>query len=166
MSPGDAMTPQTARRGPAPAQADSRSNRASFEHIGRSLKWWYWFAAGCALGLALAGWPHGLPLAMATVGVQIGHFLLRERRIAAFPVQVPTLFLAVLALGTWEPLGFIHWVQLVGTWVRLVFDYCLAARVMSLAPWNRRVGLSWPLVRRTFLAPPARGSFVAAAAQG
>ena len=134
----------------------------SLEHIGRSPKWWYWFVSSCALGLALAGWPYGLPFAMAAVVIQIGHFLLRERRLNAFSVQVPTLFLAVLAIGIWPPLGFIHWIQLAGAWVRVVFDYCIAARIMSLAPWNRRAPLTWPLVRRTFLAPPVRGSFLEA----
>ena len=134
----------------------------SLEHIGRSPKWWYWFASSCALGLALAGLPYGLPLPMATVVIQIGHFLLREGRLSAFSIQVPTLFLTVLAIGMWPPLGFIHWVQLAGAWVRVVFDYCVAARVMSLAPWNRSVPLSWRLVKRTFLAPPVKGSFLAA----
>ena len=133
----------------------------SLEHIGRSPKWWYWLASGCGLGLALAGWPQGLPFAVATVAVQIGHVLLRERRLDAFPVQVPALFLAVLLVGMWQPLEFIHWVQFVGIWVRLVFDYCVAARIVSLAPWNRSVPLSWSLMKRTFLAPPVRGSFLA-----
>ena len=137
----------------------------SLEHIGRSPKWWYWFVASCALGFALAGWPYGLPLAMVSVVIQIGHFLLRERRLSAFSIQVPALFLAVLAIGMWPPLGFIHWVQLVGAWVRVVFDYCVAARIVSLAPWNRSAPLSWRLVKRTFLTPPVTGSFLAATAR-
>jgi nitrate reductase NapE component len=129
-------------------------------HIGRSLKWWYWLAAALALSAALAGWPAGLPLVFTLVGAQAAHFLLRERRPSAFFVQVPVAFLALLAIGLWGPLGFIHWMQLAGTWVRLVFDYCPLARIMSLMPWNLREPLSVRLVKRTFLARPVTGSIL------
>lgn len=134
--------------------------RRLFGHIGRGLKWWYWLAAGGALGAALAGWAPAMPITLALVVAQAGHFLLRERRWGAFSVQVPVAFLALLALGLWEPLGFIHWLVLAGTWIRLVFDYCPLARIISLAPWNRDVPLSWSLVRRTFLTPPVKGTFL------
>ncbi|HEX9185332.1 MAG TPA: hypothetical protein VF876_18905 [Burkholderiales bacterium] len=141
-----------------------RLRRTPFAHIGHGPKWWYWFAAGCALGVALAGWAPAMPLAFAVVAAQVGHFLLRERRAAAFSVQVPLAFLVLLALGLWGPLEVIHWLVLAGTWIRLVFDYCPLARIMSLAPWNREVPLSWSVVTRTFLAPPARGQFLLRAA--
>ena len=143
------------KAGAAPAAAGML-----FAHMGRSLKWWYWLAAGGALGAALAGWAPAMPLALALVVAQTGHFLLRERRWGAFSVQVPLAFLALLALGLWEPLGFIHWLVFAGTWIRLVFDYCPLARIMSLAPWNRDVPVSWSLVRRTFLTPPVKGTFL------
>jgi hypothetical protein len=130
-------------------------------HIGRGWKWWYWLAAGLALSAALAGWPPGLPLAFAAVGAQATHFALRERRLASFPVQVPLAYAALLALGLAGPLGLIHWMQLAGTWTRLIFDYCPLARIMSLLPWNRRAPLTWSLVKRTFLTPPVKGSFLA-----
>jgi hypothetical protein len=50
--------------------------------------------------------------------------------------------------------------QLAGTWVRLVFDYCPLARIMSLMPWNLREPLSVRLVKRTFLARPVTGSIL------
>lgn len=142
------------------ADALPEYGRTLFAHIGHGLKWWYWLAAGSTLGIALAGWAPAMPLTMAVVVVQAGHFLLRERRLSAFSVQVPVAFLALLAMGLWGPLGFIHWLVLAGTWIRLVFDYCPLARIMSLAPWNRQAPLSWPLVRRTFLTPPVKGAFI------
>jgi hypothetical protein len=129
-------------------------------HIGRSLKWWYWLAAALALSAAIVGWPRGLPLAFAMVGGQAALFLLREGRPSAFSVQVPMALIALLAIGLWGPLGFIHWMQLAGTWVRLVFDYCPLARIMSLMPWNLREPLSLRLVKRTFLARPVTGSIL------
>ncbi|MCL4802065.1 MAG: hypothetical protein KJ025_20910 [Burkholderiales bacterium] len=133
-------------------------------HAGRSAKWWYWLAASLALAAALAGWPPGLPLAFAAVGAQSLHFLAREGRPGAFAVQVPVAYLALLAVGAWPPLAVLHPLMLAGTLVTLAFDYCPLARIMSLMPWNRRVPLSWALVRRTFLMPPTAGSVLQARA--
>ncbi|MCG6876122.1 MAG: hypothetical protein LJE97_13640 [Betaproteobacteria bacterium] len=125
-----------------------------------TLKWWYWLAAVLSLGAWLAGWAAGLPIAFAAVGAQIIHFTARTGNPGAFPVQVPAAFLGLLALGTWPPFAFLHWLMLGGTSIRLLFDYCPLARTLSLAPWNRTEPLSWRLVKRTYLTPPVRGSFL------
>jgi len=57
----------------------------------------------------------------------------------------------MLILGLWGPLHWIHWVQLAGTTARVLVGYCLLARTLSLAPWNRRQTVSFALIRRTFL---------------
>jgi hypothetical protein len=126
-----------------------------------TLKWWYWLAAVLALAASLAGWAAGLPLAFAAVAAQIVHFAARTGSLRAFTVQVPTAFLGLLALGLWPPFAFLHWLQLIGTTIRLVFDYCPLARTVSLAPWNRSEPLSWTLLKRTFLTPPVNGSILA-----
>lgn len=123
-----------------------------------TLKWWYWLAAVAPLAAGLAGWAGGLPLAFAAVAAQIVHFAARTGSVRAFPVQVPAAFLGLLVLGMWPPLALLHWLQLVGTSITLVFDYCLLARTVSLAPWNRSEPLSWRLVKRTYLTPPVAGS--------
>jgi len=128
--------------------------------IRRTLKWWYWLAAVLPLGGWLGGWTAGLPIACVAVGAQIAHFAARTGNPGAFSVQVPTAFLGVLVLGAWPPLAFLHWLMLGGTSITLLFDYCVLARTVSLAPWNRTEPLSWRLLRRTYLTPPVRGSFV------
>lgn len=138
-------------------------------HAGRNLpvnvritpKWWFWLAAVVPLAASLAGWRAALPLAFATVAAQIVHFAVRTGGVRAFTVQVPTAFLGLLALGLWPPFAFLHWLQLVGTTIRLLFDYCPLARIVSLAPWNRSEPISWTLVKRTFLTPPVTGSILA-----
>jgi hypothetical protein len=109
------------------------------------------------LGAGLLGWPVGLYLAMALCSVQIGHVIWLTRGLTAFPVQVRTAYLALLALGFWEPFHWIHWMQLAGTMARVLIGYCFLARTLSLAPWNRSQRLSFDLIRRAY------GSFQTAA---
>jgi hypothetical protein len=126
-----------------------------------TLKWWYWLAAELLLGAATAGWSMGLLPALIVVAAQIIHFASRTGSMRAFSVQTPTAFFVFLVLGAWPPLAFLHWLMLAGTAARLLFDYCLLARTLSLAPWNRTAPLSWALVRRVYLSPPVSGSVLA-----
>ena len=124
----------------------------------RSLRWWYWLATACLLAASLSGWDPGLMLAFACVAFQLVHYLAREGSIRAFPVQTRIAYLALLGVGAWEPLGFIHWMQLAGTSVTVALDYCVLARMVSLLPWNRTRALTRGLVWQTFATPPVTGS--------
>src|SRR5512134_657507 len=124
----------------------------------RVIGWWYWLATVTALALGLAGWNPGYGMAMGVTLIHGIHYLRLGHRPASLPMQVRIGYLGLLALGLWQPLAFLHWMQLAGTSALLVFDYCLLARTLSLMPWNRRVPLSSRLIRRTFLTPPVRGS--------
>ena len=117
----------------------------------RDLAWWYWFITVGLLGCGLFGWPVGITLAMGLSAVQTTHVLWLTRDVTAFPVQVRAAYLMLLMAGTWAPLQWIHWIQLMGTSARVVIGYCLLARALSLAPWNRWQPLTLTLVRRTFL---------------
>jgi hypothetical protein len=115
------------------------------------LGWWYWFLTVGLLGTGLLGWTAGIVLAMALCAVQIAHVLWLTRDVAAFPVQVRVAYLAMLSAGLWGPLQWIHWVLLAGSTTRVVVGYCLLARTLSLAPWNRWQPLSLALIKRTYL---------------
>lgn len=115
------------------------------------LGWWYWFLTVGLLGAGLFGWPAGIDMAILLCAVQIGHVIWLTRDVTAFPVQVRVAYLAMLIVGLWGPLHWIHWTQLAGTTVRVLVGYCLLARTLSLAPWNRRQPVSFALIRRTFL---------------
>jgi hypothetical protein len=130
-------------------------------NIRPTLKWWYWLAAELLLGAAVAGWSTGFPLAFIAVAAQAIHFAMRTGSVRAFSVQTPTTFCVFLVLGMWPPLVFLNWLMLAGTAARLLFDYCLLARTLSLAPWNRTVPFSWALVKRAYLTPPVDGSILA-----
>jgi hypothetical protein len=115
------------------------------------LAWWYWFLTAGLLGAGLFGWPAGIYLAIALCVVLIGNVVWLTRDLTAFPAQVRIAYFALLVTGLWGPLHWIHWMQLAGTTARVLVGYCLLARTLSLAPWNRWQPLSFALIRRTFL---------------
>ena len=117
----------------------------------RDIAWWYWLVTVALLGTGLFISPTGLYAAMALCVVQAVHILAITRNAAAFPLQVRVAYLALLIAGLWEPLQWIHWMQLIGTTARVLIGYCLLARTLSLAPWNRWHPLTVGLIRRTVL---------------
>ena len=117
----------------------------------RDLGWWYWFLTVGLLSTGLFGWPAGIYLAILFCAVQIGHVIWLTRDLTAFPIQVRVAYLAMLLAGLWGPLQWIHWMQLAGTTARVLVGYCLLARTLLLAPWNRRQPVSFALIRRTFV---------------
>jgi len=132
------------------------------ERAHRSLWWWYWLFTAFALAASLCGWKSGLAIAFALTAVQAVHVGASAGSAMAFPVQVRIGYLAIIALSAWTPLAPLQAVQLAGLLLRLAFDYCLLARMVSLLPWNRRGALTLERVRATFLTPPVEGTIVAA----
>ena len=124
------------------------------------LKRGYWLATAVLLTIGLFGWPLGLAAAIGLTAAQLVHFAYREPGIRTLTLQVRALYLALLLLGLWPPLAVLHVLQMVGVWVNVLFRYCVAARMVSLMPWNRRAPLSVRLVAWTFLSPPAAGSIL------
>lgn len=116
----------------------------------RDLSWWYWLVTVALLSAGICGWHWGIPSAMVLCGIQVIHFGWRTGSVTAFPVQVRVTYLLLLAAGLWAPLQWIHLVQLMGTSARVLVGYCLLARSLSLAPWNRMEPLSAMLVQHTF----------------
>ena len=131
------------------------------KHIGKTLAWWYWFATIGLFGTTLlAPSRNAFAATLALTALQAVHFRLKTGDWRALPVQVRLAFLAVLAVGSWGPVACIHWMQLGGTVVRVVLDYCVLARTLSLMPWNRSAPLDAALLRSAYLTPPSRWRFV------
>lgn len=129
------------------------------------LKWLYWAATAVLVTAGVAGWSAGVPAAIALTLVQLGHFGWRERNVRSLTMQVRGLYLAVLLLGLWPPLTVVHALAIAGVWSNVLVGYCLGARMLSLAPWNRRIPLTAKLVEWTFLTPPTTGNIVDCAAR-
>jgi len=126
----------------------------------RDLSWWYWLVTVCFLTAGLAGWPTGFFLAIAITVFQLIHYLIREGRFSAFPVQVRIGYLILLFIALPEPLQVVYWIPTIGTWAQLIFGYCTMARLVSLMPWNVTEQLSLHLIWRTFFSAPIKGSIV------
>lgn len=126
----------------------------------REMDWWYWLATDALLIGCLAGWRWGVVPVIGLTLVQALHYFGRERRIAAFPVQVRLGYLLLLVLGTWPYLGFIHWIQLAGTTAVVTVGYCPLARILALMPWNRNTPLTLALVWEIITLPPVAGSIL------
>jgi len=126
----------------------------------KELSWWYWFVTACLLTAGVAGYPFGFIMAIGLTVFHLIHFAIRERGIAAFPVQVRFWYLMLLLVALPKPLQLIYWVPTIGTWAQLIFGYCTMARCVSLLPWNRSESFSTDLLLRTFLSRPVRGSIM------
>lgn len=126
----------------------------------QNISWLYWAATDTLLIAAVLGWEPGFAAAIGLNAVQAIHFMLRERGLTAFPVQVRVSYLGLLLAGQWEPLYFIYFIQIAGTTAMVLFDYCPLARFLSLMPWNRREPFSLDLLRRTVFSPPVRGNIL------
>lgn len=126
------------------------------------LSWWLWLASAVLLAAWLAGTAWAFWALLSLCAFQVAWFRVREGRFAAFPVQVRIAYGLLIASTAWEPLHWLAYVPAIGTWAQVIFGYCALARILSLLPWNRREALTWGLVARTFLTPPATGSILQA----
>lgn len=118
----------------------------------------YGLATAWLLASHFGGWRPGLAGATALTMVQVVHFGALSRTWRALDVQVRGPYMMLLVLGLPAPMSWIHAVQLAGVSALLAADYCPAARLLILMPWNRVVPLNPGFIRWAVLPPPAPGS--------
>lgn len=124
----------------------------------RDIGWWYWVVTAGLLTVGVSGHSTGFILAIGLSLLQLIHFVLRERSIRAFPVQVRFWYLMLLIVSLPEPLQLIYWIPTVGTWAQVIFGYCAMARIVSLFPWNRSEPFTRTLLGKTIFSRPVRGN--------
>lgn len=125
------------------------------------IDWWFWLVTVLLLGAAL--FLASYPIMCGTIAfcaLQGVYYLVRDKSIMAFPVQVRMAYTLLLVLALLPSLQIIAWLQLIGTFVVVTSGYCILARMMVLMPWNRSVPMSVALLRQTFLRPPVNGSIM------
>ncbi len=127
-----------------------------YEDVG----WWYWLVTVCLLTAGLAGWSEGFLYAIGLTVFQLIHFIIREKSLTAFPVQVRIGYLLLLVIALPEPLQWIFWIPTIGTWAQIIFGYCTMARLVSTLPWNRKEAFTLALLTRTFISRPVRGNIL------
>lgn len=124
----------------------------------KDMGWWYWLVTAVLLSAGVAGEPTAFLLAIGLTVVQLIHYLLREKSIRSFPVQVRFFYLLLLIIALPEPLRWIFWIPTIGTWAQIIFGYCTMARCVSLLPWNATEPFSWQRFKKTFFSRPVRGT--------
>ena len=115
----------------------------------------YWLGAVVLLGYSLLGVPFAMGACIALCAVQLAHFRWLEGCWRAFPVQIRLAYLLMLVAGVYPPLRFLHGVQFIGTTALILAGYCLLARLLSLAPWNRDEPLTGRLIAQALFGASA-----------
>ena len=123
----------------------------------KDIGWWYWIVTAALLTYGQID-PIGFMLAIGLTVFQLIHYVIREKEITAFPVQVRFWYLLLLILSYPEPMQLLYWVPTIGTWAQVIFGYCAMARCVSLLPWNRSTKFNLSLLNKTFLSRPVKGS--------
>ena len=120
----------------------------------------YWAATSALLITGITGESWAVVAAAMLTTVQCIHFCARGYTIGGLPLQVRLAYLGMLVAGFWPPLAFLHVVQYVGVTANVFLDYCLLARLLSLAPWHRRAPLTLAAAWWTVTVPPKPGSIL------
>jgi len=107
----------------------------------RYIDWWYWLVIGLSIGIGLAGGREGYYACAVVSGLNLLHFIMRDRSLVSFPVQVRIVWLAMVLMALWPPLWWMFIPLFIGMVLVVLFDRCGIARVLIMMPWNRGVKL-------------------------
>ena len=126
----------------------------------RDICWWYWVASTVCLWMAVTVSPVAFDWALLIGVVQLVHFMIAERSVTSFPIQIRVGYLCVLLLSTSEGMQWILWLPAIGTLIRVTTGYCIMARNLMLMPFNRDEKLTLQFIRKAYLTPPVRGNIL------
>lgn len=124
----------------------------------KDIGWWYWLATAVLLTMGIFGNEQGFVWAIGLTSFQLIHYIIREKSLKDFPVQVRFWYLILLIISLPEAMQWLFWVPSIGTWAQIIFGYCTMARLVSLWPWNRSEKLSLKSLTKTFFSRPVKGS--------
>ena len=130
------------------------------DELRRSTIWVLWFLTWIGLLAGLRD-PAFYQVGVAYTAAHLILVLALNRfRFSASPVQARIAYLLWVTVGTYVPhMTVLLTITTLGLIGNLFFDYCALARLVVLLPWNRGEKLSFDLVARVFLTPPAKGRF-------
>ncbi|MDH5546433.1 MAG: hypothetical protein OEZ43_12635 [Gammaproteobacteria bacterium] len=126
----------------------------------KDVAWWYWLASSICLWFAVTIEPLAYNAALAIGVWQLLHFAIRDRSLSSFTVQIRLGYLSVLLSAMPEGFFWVLWIPAIGTVARVVFGYCIMARMLMLLPINRTQDLNWRFVLNAFLTRPVRGNIL------
>ncbi|MDH5490285.1 MAG: hypothetical protein OEX17_10215 [Rhodospirillaceae bacterium] len=105
------------------------------------LDWWPWMLIGVGIGAGLVGLEVGYMAAGVISILNLIYYIIRDKSITSFPVQVRWVWLAFMGIAMWPPMAWFYWPLFGGMVLVVFFDRCGIARVLVKMPWNRDVAL-------------------------
>ena len=108
----------------------------------RDAAWWFWLVIGLSIGAGLAGWPDGYIAAIVVSAINLLAYIIHDRSLTSFSVQVREVWLAMVLAALWPPLWWMFIPLFLGMVLVVLFDRCGIARVLIKMPWNKDVRLS------------------------
>jgi hypothetical protein len=102
------------------------------------IRWWFWFITLIFIVAAVVGWAPGYYIVMGISAVQVLFFLVQEKSLAAFPVQIRVVYFALTIFALWPEVRlFIYIILLLGTVMVAFFGRCSIALILKHVPWNQ-----------------------------
>lgn len=103
------------------------------------IRWWFWLVTLATIIAALLGWEPGYPIVILISAVQVVFFLVQEKSISAYPVQIRIVYFLFSLFGLAPGLLRIIMVivLLLGTIMVTFFGRCMIAQLLKLMPWNK-----------------------------
>jgi len=103
-----------------------------------NIRWWFWTVTLVFIIAAVVGWSPGYYVVIAISAVQVVFFLVQEKSLSSFPVQIRVFYFAFTLLGLWPEVRlFIYIILLLGTVMVAFFGRCSVALILKHMPWNR-----------------------------
>ena len=104
----------------------------------RDLFWWFWTVTLVFIIAALAGSKPGYFIVMVISAIQVIIFMVREKDVMAYPVQIRVAYFALTLTGFWAGGRVIFYVLLLlGTIMVVIFGRCSISMLLKIMPWNR-----------------------------
>ena len=102
------------------------------------IRWWFWAITLVFIIAAVIGWPPAYLVVITISAAQLIFFLVQEKSLSAFPVQIREVYFAFTLFGFWPEVRFIIYILLLlGTVMVTFFGRCTIALILSHMPWNR-----------------------------
>jgi len=103
-----------------------------------NIRWWFWLVTLVFIIAALAGWSPAYTIVMAISALQVIFFLVQEKSLSAYPVQIRIVYFAWTLLGLWMAGRLYFYILLLlGTIMVTFFGRCVIGLVLKLMPWNK-----------------------------
>jgi hypothetical protein len=102
------------------------------------IRWWFWLVTLFFIIAALFGWIPAYAIVITISAVQVLFFLIQEKSLSSYPVQIRVVYFAFALFGLWPGVRlFMYIVLLLGTIMVTFFGRCVIALGLKYMPWNK-----------------------------